>query len=91
MVLAVLLSLLLRRLRQSQGVPERREGRVGRVMGKGDTTAELSGICDTQLELMKMNTLGVVPNYTENSKTEGWGSELEKIFSYKKNLFLCLN
>lgn len=74
-VLAVLLSLLLRRLRQSQGVPERREGRglMGRVMGKGKATAELSGICDTQLELMKMNTLGVVPNYTENSKMEGWG------------------
>ncbi|XP_050715756.1 neural-cadherin-like [Eriocheir sinensis] len=68
-VLAVLLSLLLRRLRQSRAVPERREGRglMGRVTGKGESRADLSGICDTQLELMKMKTLGVVPNYTENN------------------------
>lgn len=74
-VLAVLLSLLLRRLRQSRAVPERRESRglMGRVTGKGEARADLSGICDTQLELMKMKTLGVVPNYTENSKIESWG------------------
>lgn len=74
-VLAVLLSLLLRRLRQSRAVPERREGRglMGRFTGKGEARADLSSICDTQLELMKMKTLGVVPSNMENSKMKVWG------------------
>lgn len=75
MVLAVLLSLLLRRLRQSRAVPERREDRelMDRVTGKVEARVDSDGISDTHLELIKMNTLGVAPSYAENSKTEGWG------------------
>lgn len=84
MVLAVLLSLLLRRLRQARTVPERHEDRglMGRVTGKGEARADLGGIHDTQLELIKLKSLGVVPSFMENSKIKkGSGSGMKLFFS----------
>lgn len=73
--LAVLLSLLLRRLRQTRGTVQERcedRGLRDRDTGMDEARADLGDIHDTQLELVKLKTLGPMPSYTERSKKEGW-------------------